>query len=61
MHAVDKDLEDIARHVVAHFAPDAEPGLFDATAAALRGRAPKTARGGTHGSFSDSVLTLLNP
>ena len=45
MHSADEGLEDIARDVVAHFAPD-ELGLFEATAAALRGRAPNTARGG---------------
>lgn len=45
MHSVDEDLEGIAKDVVAHFAPD-ELGLFAATAAALRGRASKTARGG---------------
>jgi hypothetical protein len=45
VHSVDEDLEDIARDVVAQFAPD-ELGLFDATVAALRGRTPKTARGG---------------
>lgn len=42
---MDEDVEDVARDVVTKFAPD-ELGLFDATAAALRGRTPKTGRGG---------------
>ncbi len=45
MHSVDEDLEGIARDVVAQFAPN-ELGLFEATAAALRGRTPKAAPGG---------------